>query len=53
LTAKGRRVLAACDEAVDAMEDTMLAELGERERDRLREMLKSAVRALGAGFRGG
>jgi DNA-binding MarR family transcriptional regulator len=50
LTAKGRRELAACDRAVDEMEDVMLAELSERERGAFLEMVKSAVRSLGAGF---
>jgi DNA-binding MarR family transcriptional regulator len=50
LTAKGRRVLAACEQAVDEMEDVMLAGLGPRERDAFAAALKSAVRALGAGF---
>jgi DNA-binding MarR family transcriptional regulator len=50
LTARGRRVLAACEDAVDEMEDVMLAGLNRRERAALRKALKSAVRALGAGF---
>jgi DNA-binding MarR family transcriptional regulator len=50
LTAKGRRVLAACDVSVDEMEDTMLAALGAREREAFLDAIKSAVRALGAGF---
>jgi DNA-binding MarR family transcriptional regulator len=50
LTAKGRRVLAACEQAVDEMEDVMLAGLGPQERDAFATALKSAVRALGAGF---
>ena len=50
LTARGRRVLAACQDAVDEMEDVMLAGLNRRERAALRKALKSAVRALGAGF---
>jgi DNA-binding MarR family transcriptional regulator len=50
LTSKGRRELAACDRAVDEMEDVMLAELSERERGAFLEMVKSAVRSLGAGF---
>ena len=33
LTPKGRRVLAACDRAVDEMEDVMLADVGARERE--------------------
>jgi DNA-binding MarR family transcriptional regulator len=50
LTPKGRRVLAACDRAVDEMEDTMLAGLRARDREAFLQMVKSAVRALGAGF---
>jgi DNA-binding MarR family transcriptional regulator len=50
LTAKGRRVLAACDAAVAEMEEEMLSELGATEREALRESLKSCVRALDAGF---
>ena len=50
LTSKGRRVLAACDRAVDEMEDAMLAGLSARDRTAFLQMVKSAVRALGAGF---
>jgi DNA-binding MarR family transcriptional regulator len=50
LTAKGRRVLAACDAAVAEMEEEMLGELSSAERASLRESLKSCVRALHAGF---
>jgi DNA-binding MarR family transcriptional regulator len=50
LTAKGRRVLAACEREVDAMEAAMLLDLSSRERTALEESLKSVVRALGAGF---
>ena len=50
LTAKGRRVLAACDAAIEEMEQEMVSELTPAERDCLRESLKSCVRALGAGF---
>jgi DNA-binding MarR family transcriptional regulator len=50
LTAKGRRVLAACDAAVAEMEEEMLGELSSSERASLRESLKSCVRALHAGF---
>ena len=52
LTAKGRRVLAACDAAVEDMEQEMLRELSTDERESLREALKACVRALGAGFPG-
>ena len=50
LTAKGRRVLAACDAAIEEMEQEMVSELTPAELDCLRESLKSCVRALGAGF---
>ena len=50
LTAKGRRVRAACDAAVTAMEEEMLAELDARERAALVASLKSCVRSLHAGF---
>ena len=47
LTPEGRRVLAACERAVDELEDEMLAGL---DREQLLAALKSAVRALGAGL---
>jgi DNA-binding MarR family transcriptional regulator len=50
LTPKGRRVLAACERSVDALEDEMLTGLGGPEREALLETLKGAVRALGAGL---
>jgi DNA-binding MarR family transcriptional regulator len=50
LTAKGRRVLAACDAAVEEMEEEMLAELGPAERETLLAWLKTCVRSLHAGF---
>lgn len=50
LTAKGRRVLAACDAAVEEMEEQMLAELSTEEREALLAWLKACVRALHAGF---
>jgi DNA-binding MarR family transcriptional regulator len=50
LTAKGRRVLAACDDAVEEMEEEMLRELSPSARDAFAEALKSCVRALHAGF---
>jgi DNA-binding MarR family transcriptional regulator len=50
LTAKGRRVLADCERMVDEMEGMMLADLTAREQTAFRRALKSAVRALGAGF---
>ncbi len=50
LTAQGRGVLAACDEAVAAVEQKMLADLGPDEQLILRDGLLKAVRALHAGF---
>lgn len=50
LTAKGRRVLAVCDAAIEEMEQEMVSELSSAERESLRKSLKSCVRALGAGF---
>ena len=50
LTAKGRKVLRACDAAVDELEAEMLRGLGRRDRASLRAGLVSAVRALGAGL---
>jgi DNA-binding MarR family transcriptional regulator len=50
LTPRGRKVLTACDAAVDEMEEQMLRELDESDRERLRACLVAAARALGAGF---
>ena len=50
LTAEGRRVLRACDAAVDALEREMLAGLTPSQEQSLRDGLISAVRALHAGF---
>jgi DNA-binding MarR family transcriptional regulator len=50
LTAKGRRVLAACDVEVEQMEEAMLAEVGSKDRANLLASLKACVRALHAGF---
>jgi DNA-binding MarR family transcriptional regulator len=50
VTAKGRRVLKACDAAVEEMEEEMLAGLGVEERKSLLAWLKASVRALHAGF---
>jgi DNA-binding MarR family transcriptional regulator len=50
LTPKGRRVLAACDEAIGAMEADMLSELSPAGREQLRDGLLSCVHRLGAGF---
>jgi DNA-binding MarR family transcriptional regulator len=50
LTAKGHRVLAACDEAVSEFEDAMLDGFSEADRAAFRDMIKAAVRNLGGGF---
>ena len=50
MTAKGVRVLKACDAAVEQMEEEMLAGLSTDERESLLVGLKSCVRALHAGF---
>ncbi len=50
LTAKGRRVLAACEAAVSEMEEEMLRDLRPAERRELLAGLLTAVRALQAGF---
>ena len=50
MTAKGRRVLTACDAAVEEMEEEMLAGLSSEDRESLVAWLKRCVRALHAGF---
>jgi DNA-binding MarR family transcriptional regulator len=50
LTAKGRKVLAACEQLVDEMEAEMLQGLSAAERNQLRESLIHAVRLLHAGL---
>jgi DNA-binding MarR family transcriptional regulator len=50
LTAKGRRVLAACEEAVAAFEKAMLKGLTKADRSTFPRMLKAAVQNLGGGF---
>ena len=50
LTAKGRRVLASCEEAVSELEDAMLDGFSEKDRAAFVEMVKAAVRNLGGGF---
>jgi DNA-binding MarR family transcriptional regulator len=50
LTDEGRRVLRACDDAVDRLEAVILGGLGPRQQQALRDGLISAVRALHAGF---
>jgi DNA-binding MarR family transcriptional regulator len=50
LTAEGRKVLRACDAAVDALEREMLGHLTPHQEKSLRNGLVAAVRALRAGF---
>jgi DNA-binding MarR family transcriptional regulator len=50
LTDEGRRVLGACDAAVDELEREMLLDLTPHQERSLRNGLLSAVRALHAGF---
>jgi DNA-binding MarR family transcriptional regulator len=50
LTAKGRRVLGKCEQAVDEMEREMLGGLSPIVEEHFREGAMSAVRALHAGF---
>jgi DNA-binding MarR family transcriptional regulator len=50
LTARGKKVLAACEAQIDDMEAEMLAGLSAADRRRLRGALISAVRALHAGL---
>jgi DNA-binding MarR family transcriptional regulator len=50
LTAKGRTVLEACNEAVDELEHEMLAGMTPHQARNLRKGLVKAVRALHAGF---
>jgi DNA-binding MarR family transcriptional regulator len=46
LTDEGHRVLAACDAAVDTLEDEMMRELAPAERKRLMAALKSCIRSF-------
>jgi DNA-binding MarR family transcriptional regulator len=50
LTAKGRRVLAACEESVSEFEQSMLDGFSEKDRAAFLDMVKAAVRNLGGGF---
>ncbi len=50
LTAKGRRVVAACESAVADFETRMLRGFSRPERSKFLAMIKSAVRNLGGGF---
>src|SRR4029079_12598939 len=50
LTAKGRRVLAACEKAVADFETTMLKGFSKADRATFLSVVKSAVQNLGGGF---
>jgi len=50
LTPKGRRVLAACEDAVAEFESTMLEGFSTSDRVAFLDMIKAAVRNLGGGF---
>ena len=50
LTAKGRRVLAACEEDVSELESAMLDGFSDVDRTEFLEMIKAAARNLGGGF---
>lgn len=50
ITAKGRRVLGACEEAVSEFEDSMLEGFTDKERAAFLGMVKTAVRNVGGGF---
>src|SRR4029450_6672534 len=50
LTAKGRRVLAACEGGISEFESSVLDGCSEKDRAAFLEMVKAAVRNLGGGF---
>jgi DNA-binding MarR family transcriptional regulator len=50
LTAKGRRLLAECEQAISEFEDSMLIGFSEKDRAAFLDMVKAAVRNLGGGF---
>jgi len=50
LTAKGRRVLAACEKALADFETTMLKGFSKSDRTTFLDVVKSAVHNLGGGF---
>lgn len=50
LTAKGRRVLAACEEDVSELERGMLDDFSDADREEFLAMIKAAARNLGGGF---
>ena len=50
LTPKGRRVVAACEEAVSELESAMLDDFTDGDRKEFLDMIVAAVRNLGGGF---
>jgi DNA-binding MarR family transcriptional regulator len=50
VTARGVRVMEACDREVDALERELVAGLGTADVERLRDLLVGCVRRLGAGL---
>jgi DNA-binding MarR family transcriptional regulator len=50
LTAKGKKVVVACESAVAGFETRMLRGFSRTEQNRFRAMIKTAVRNLGGGF---
>ena len=50
LSDRGHEVLAACERAVNHMENAMLADRDDAERDQLLEALLDCVHRLGAGL---
>jgi DNA-binding MarR family transcriptional regulator len=50
LTAKGRRVLAACEQDVSELETAMLEDFSDADREEFLGMIKAAARNLGGGF---
>ena len=50
LTDDGLRVLGECEQAVDVVEEQMLRELTQHDREQFLAHLKSGIRMLGAGF---
>lgn len=52
LTARGRKVLAACDRVVDAVEADLLGSLTAKERTQLLGNLRACLRALDPSYRG-
>jgi DNA-binding MarR family transcriptional regulator len=52
LTAKGRRLLARCDDEIDRLEAEMTRELSAEELEAFERTLRSCVHMLGAGLPG-